>query len=111
HAVEHHMQEPFVSVVTPVYNGEEFLAECIESVLRQDYPWSEYTIVNNRSTGGKLENAQSYAKKDRRIQLKTNSSVVGACENHNIAFGSVPAHAKYCKVVSADDWLEPACIG
>lgn len=105
------MDHPRVSVVTPVYNGAEYLAECIESVLGQDYPWSEYTIVNNCSTDGTLEIAQSYAKKDRRIHVKTNTAFVGACENHNIAFRSVPDDAKYCKVVSADDWIEPSCVG
>jgi glycosyltransferase involved in cell wall biosynthesis len=105
------MDVPCVSVLTPVYNGEKYLAECIESVLGQDYPWSQYTIVNNCSTDGTLEIAQSYAKRDRRIQVKTNAVFVGACDNHNIAFRFVPPHAKYCKVLSADDWIEPGCVG
>ena len=48
-------QEPFVSVLTPVYNGEDFLAECIESVLSQTHGNFEYIIVNNRSTDRSLE--------------------------------------------------------
>jgi glycosyltransferase involved in cell wall biosynthesis len=43
-------QEPLVSVVTPVYNGEIYLRECIESVLNQTYTHWDYTIVNNCST-------------------------------------------------------------
>jgi len=105
------MDDPCVSVLTPVYNGEKYLAECIESVLAQDYPWSEYTIVNNCSTDRTLEIAQSYAKKDRRINIRTNAVFVGAIENHNIAFRLVPHHAKYCKVVAADDWINPDCVG
>ena len=47
-----------VSVVTPVYNGAEFLAECIESVLAQTYTNWNYTIVNNCSTDETLAIAQ-----------------------------------------------------
>ena len=54
-------QQPLVSVITPVYNGEEFLPECIESVLAQTYQNWDYTIVNNRSTDRTLEIAKSYA--------------------------------------------------
>ncbi len=104
------MNKPCVSVLTPVYNGEQYLAECIESVLAQDYAWFDYTIVNNCSTDTSLEIAQSYARKDRRIQIRTNGTFVSAIENHNLAFGLVPAHSKYCKVVSADDWIRPRCL-
>ena len=100
-----------VSVLTPVYNGAEYLAECIESVLAQDYPDFEYTILNNCSTDGTLDVAHSYAKKDRRIRVTTNGTFVSAIENHNLAFGLVPADHKYCKLVSADDWIMPDCLG
>jgi hypothetical protein len=105
------MDWPFVSVVTPVYNGEKWLADCIESVLAQDYTAFEYHIVNNCSTDGTLAIAQSYAERDPRIHVRTNNTFVGAIENHNIAFGLVPHHASYCKVVSADDWIFPKCVG
>ena len=60
-------EQPQVSVITPVYNGEEFLSECIQSVLSQTYQNWDYTIVNNRSTDRTLEIAQSYAARDPRI--------------------------------------------
>ena len=43
-------QKPLVSIVTPVYNGELYLRECIDSVLAQSYENWDYTIVNNCST-------------------------------------------------------------
>ena len=46
---------PFVSVVTPVYNGEKYLNECIECVLSQTYKNFEYIIQNNASTDRTLE--------------------------------------------------------
>ena len=100
-----------VSVLTPVYNGAEYLADCIESVLGQDYADYEYTILNNCSTDGTLEIAQAYAAKDRRIHVRTNRTFVSAIENHNLAVGVVPPHHKYCKIVSADDWIMPECLG
>ena len=41
------ISEPLVSVVTPVYNGEKYLCECIESVIAQEYENFEYIVVNN----------------------------------------------------------------
>jgi len=104
------MADPCVTVLTPVYNGEQYLAECIESVLEQDYREFEYTIVNNCSTDRTLEIAESYAKKDDRIQIKTNTAFVSAIDNHNTAFRLVAPHSRYCKVVSADDWISPSCV-
>ena len=66
------MKQPLVSVVTPVYNEEKNLAECIESVLAQTYPNWEYVIVNNRSTDRSLEIAQRYAAQDARIRVYDN---------------------------------------
>jgi glycosyltransferase involved in cell wall biosynthesis len=101
---------PLVAVLTPVYNGEKYLAECIESVLAQTYHNWDYTIVNNCSTDKTLEIAQSYAKKGNQIKVVSNSQFVGVIENHNIAFRLISPSSKYCKVVSADDWLFPECI-
>src|SRR5882672_9155325 len=100
-----------VSILTPVYNGAEYLADCIESVLAQDFGDFEYTVLNNCSTDVSLEIANSYARKDRRLQVRTNRTFVSAIENHNLAFSLVPPHHKYCKIVSADDWITPDCLG
>ena len=102
--------EPLVSVLTPVYNGEKLLAECIRSVLAQTYTNFEYTIVNNRSTDRTLEIAQSFAQQDSRIRVHTNAEFLSVVDNHNNAFSLIPDRAKYCKVVGADDWLYPNCI-
>lgn len=103
-------EEPLVGVLTPVYNGEDYLAECIESVLAQTYQHFEYLIVNNCSTDRTLEIALGYAKKDARIKVQTNEKFVGVIENHNIAFNSLSPAARYCKVVSADDTIFPDCV-
>ena len=102
--------EPLVSVITPVYNGETYLAECVESVLAQTYTNWEFVIVNNRSTDGTLDMAQRYARRDARIRIHTNAEFVGALQNQNNAFRQMSPAAKYCKVVHADDWLFPECL-
>lgn len=102
--------QPLVSVMTPVYNGEDYLAQCIESVLAQTYQNWEYVIVNNRSTDRSLMIAEQYAEKDKRIRIHTNSEFVGCDRNGNIAFQQIAPESKYCKMVHADDWLFPECI-
>lgn len=102
--------QPLVSVLTPVYNGESYLSECIESVLAQTYQNWEYCIVNNCSTDRTLEIAEAYAKKDNRIRIHNNSDFVGVGQNGNIAFRQIASNSKYCKVVHADDWLFPECL-
>jgi glycosyltransferase involved in cell wall biosynthesis len=103
-------EAPVVSVVTPVYNGADYLADCIESVLAQTYPHFEYAIVNNCSTDRTLEIASRYAQKDSRVRVHTNTTFVGVIENHNIAAGLISRDSKYCKFVSADDMLAPECL-
>lgn len=102
--------EPFVSIVTPVYNGEAYLRECIESVLAQTYSNWEYLILNNCSTDGTLKIAEEHSRRDRRIRIQSNDSLLPIIANHNRAFGLISPESKYCKVVSADDWVYPECL-
>jgi len=102
--------QPLVSVVTPVYNGEQFLAECIESVLAQTYQNWEYVIVNNCSSDRSAEIAQQYAQRDARIRVCHNETFLNQLQNCNQAFRQISPESKYCKVVHADDWLFPDCI-
>jgi glycosyltransferase involved in cell wall biosynthesis len=102
--------QPLVSVVTPVYNGEEYLAECIESVIAQTYQNWEYIIVNNCSKDRTRQIAQSYAQKDERIRIHDNQEFVSAIQNHHIAFSQMSPESIYCKVVHADDWIFPDCL-
>ncbi len=101
---------PLVSVVTPVYNGEPYLRECIESVLAQTYPNWDHTIVNNCSEDRTREIAEQYAARDPRIRVHNNDVFVSCEANHNIAVRQISPESKYCKIVAADDWLYPGCL-
>ena len=102
--------KPLVSILTPVYDGEAFIDECVKSVLAQTYDNWEYIVVNNCSSDRTLEIANSYAELDNRIKVISNREFVGVIENHNIAFRLVSRESRYCKIVSADDYLYPDCV-
>src|SRR5262245_31857802 len=99
-----------VSVITPVYNEEGHLAECIESVLAQTYDNWTYTIVDNCSTDRSLEIARQYAARDPRIRVVENHEFVRALANFNRALRHVQPESQYCKFVLADDWIYPECL-
>ena len=101
---------PRVSVITPVYNGERHLAECIESVLGQTFSDWEYVIVDNCSSDGTREIAERYAAADGRIRYERHDEHVDVIASHNRAFGTLDPGSVYCKVVSGDDWLYPECL-
>lgn len=102
--------EPLVSVVTPIYNEEQYLPECIESVLAQTYQNWEYTIVNNCSTDRSLEIARRYAAIDPRIRIHNNEHFLSMLPNHNVAVRQISPSSKYCKVVLGDDFIFPECL-
>lgn len=104
------VEQPLVSIVTPVYNGAKYLAECAESVLNQTYRNWDYVIVNNCSTDATLEIAREYARRDRRIRVINNDRFLEVIENHNFAIRQIARDSRYCKVLCADDYLFPEAI-
>ena len=104
------MERVLVSVVTPVYNGESYLRECIESVLGQTYQAWRYVIVNNRSTDGSLAIAEHYARLDSRITVVNATEHLPVQESMSRAISLIETDAIYCKPLMADDWLYPECI-
>ncbi len=102
--------QPLVSVVTPFYNTDRYLAQCIESVLGQTYENWEYLLLNNCSTDRSREIAQTYAQRETRIRLVDNESLLGQVPNYNRALGQISERSRYCKMVQADDWLFPECL-
>ena len=94
---------PLVSIVTPVFNGQRYLEECIESVLQQSYENWEYLIVDNASTDSTFSIAQQYAARDARVRAYHYDEFVGVIESHNRALRLISTNSKYCKVLAADD--------
>jgi glycosyltransferase involved in cell wall biosynthesis len=102
--------QPLVSIVTPVYNGAQYLPECIESILAQTYQNWDYTIINNCSTDETMDIARRYAARDSRIRIHENREFLSVIPNHNGALRQISPASKYCKMVFADDWIFPECI-
>jgi len=105
------MGEPRISVVTPFFNTDAYLAECIESVLGQQCGDFEYILANNCSTDGSRDIAQRYANLDRRVRLVDNKTFLSQVQNYNNALRHISPASKYCKIVQADDWIFPECLG
>ena len=65
---------PLISIIMPVYNGERFLSEAIESIIAQTYENWELLAVDDGSTDNSLQIIEAYAEKDGRIKLLKNDS-------------------------------------
>jgi glycosyltransferase involved in cell wall biosynthesis len=101
---------PLVSVVTPFHNTADYLRQCIESVLAQDFADFEYILVNNCSTDSSAEIAAEFADRDRRIRLIHTETLLPQLTNYNFALSQISPNSTYTKMCQADDWLHPRCL-
>lgn len=90
-----------VSVILPVYNGEKYVSEAIESVLNQTYQNIEFIIVNDCSTDGTNRIINRYAELDSRIKVINNKENLKLPKSLNRGFGE--ATGKYYTWTSADN--------
>ena len=104
------INEPLISVVTPVYNTADYLREAIESVLAQSYGNFEYIIADNRSTDGSSEIAHEYERLDSRVRVIDHTEFLPQNGNYNRAMRYISPEAKYAKMVQADDWIFRDCL-
>ena len=88
-----------VSIIVPAYNTEKYIADAIESVLRQTYPYFELIIVDDASTDRTAEVVQSFS--DQRIKLIRHTSNKGPGAARNTAIEA--ARGKWMAVLDADD--------
>jgi len=99
-------QQPLVSIISPAYNHEKFIADCIESVLAQTYTNWEMIIIDDGSTDRTYEIACDYSRKDQRIKPFTqkNIGIFRLGESYNFALSH--STGKYVAVLECDDvWL------
>ncbi len=97
--------KPRVSIGLPVYNGENYLEDAINSVLAQTFTDFELIISDNASTDRTSEICQAYAEKDTRIHYYRAGKNVGAAWNFNHVFEL--STGEYFKWIAHDDLVAP----
>ena len=97
-----------LTVGVPVYNGERFLAQCLDSLLSQTYGRFVLLISDNASTDGTQEICQRYLKRDPRVRYHRNPSNIGMYGNFNRLLGLV--RTPYVKLANADDFWAPTML-
>ena len=98
---------PAISVIVPVYNVEQYLPRCINSILSQTFTDFELLLIDDGSTDKSGEICDAYSKEDRRIRVihKENHGVSSARQvGNDNATGTYSIHA------DGDDWVEPQML-
>ena len=94
---------PQISVIVPVYNVEQYLEKCIDSILNQTFKEFEIILVDDGSIDKSGDICDEYAKKDKRINVIHNiNQGVSAARNIGIRI----AKGNYIQFVDADDWID-----
>jgi len=102
------IDQPLVSIGLPVYNGENFLEEALDSILSQTYSNIELIISDNASTDRTREICEAYAARDDRIRYLYNETNLGAAKNYNLLVDE--ARGPYFKWAAHDDIIAPTFI-
>ena len=95
--------KPLLSVIVPIYNVEEYLIQCIDSIINQSYKNLQIILVDDGSKGNETNIIDEYASKDNRIKVlhKNNEGLVSARKT-----GIKKANADYITFVDGDDFLD-----
>lgn len=103
-------KHPKVSIIIPVYNVEQYITKCTESLLQQTYPNIEYIFINDASTDNCLKELKSTTDKypSRNIIILDNKSNNGSSTTRNI--GIETATGDYINFCDSDDWVESTAI-
>ncbi len=99
------MRKPKVTVITTSFNHEQFIAQCIKSVLAQTYGNWEQIIIDDASTDSTFKIASSFAKRDKRIKVFRHSKNFGIkrlADNYNQALKV--ARGEYVAILESDDY-------
>ncbi len=97
-------KEKLISVIIPVYGVENYIRQCLDSVLKQSYKNLEIIVINDGTRDRSAEIAKEYAQKDNRIKVYDyENGGVSAARNRGLEL----ARGDYISFVDGDDWLHP----
>lgn len=95
---------PLVSIIVPIYNLEEYISDCLNSLISQTYTNIEIILVNDGSTDNSKNICEEFCKLDNRIILLNHTSNLGVVTARND--GIRIARGGYIVFVDGDDWVE-----
>jgi len=97
-------KKPLLSIIVPVYNAEKYLAQCLDSILNQEFSDFEALCVNDGSTDRSGQILEEYACRDSRIKtFHTTNLGVSHARNYALAIAS----GSFIGFVDSDDWIDP----
>lgn len=97
------MEKELISIIVPVYNVENYLERCLQSLINQTYKNIEIVCVNDGSTDNSLNILNKFQKKDSRIKIISQENQ-GLSEARNV--GIKNSSGKYIGFVDSDDWVD-----
>lgn len=103
-----HNYSPLISIILPVYNGEKFLSQSIQSCLDQTYSNLELIIVNDASTDSSINIANTYSATDNRIRVISNPQNLNLPTSLNI--GHKAAKGEFLTWTSDDNFYSPNAL-
>lgn len=99
---------PTVSIIVPLYNAENVISRCIDSILKQNYNDFELLLVDDGSQDTSGSICDKYAQKDDRVRV-IHKQNTGVSDSRNIAIQQ--ARGTYLQFVDSDDWIAPDATG
>ncbi len=101
------LRKPEISVIVPIYNVEEYLPACLDSLQRQSFDDFEVVIVDDGSPDGSRAIAEDYARRDPRLRLVTRpNGGLGAARNTGVR----AARGRFLTFLDSDDELPPQAL-
>jgi len=101
------MKQPVISVIVPVYNVQDYLAQCLDSILSQTFSDFELICVNDGSTDNSRAVLEEYRKRDARIKIvdKENGGLSSARNA-----GMEAAQGEFYSFIDSDDWADKTML-
>lgn len=95
---------PLISIIIPIYNAEQYLPQCIDSILSQTYKLWECILIDDGSTDNSHSICNIYSARDSRIKVvQKKNEGVSIARN----WGIERATGEFITFIDADDWVEP----
>lgn len=100
-------ENPYLSVIVPCYNVEEFVEDCLDSVIQQSFDGLELIVIDDASTDGTWERMSKYADLPFSLFVRLEANVgLGAVRNKGIKL----ARGEYLLFLDSDDWLADGAL-